>query len=73
MSVEQLAAIRDLRNTIAHEHAVREPERSFSPRALEFSSRLLDIIASTQRYIREKLPPVPTASDERKQNPASAD
>ncbi len=59
-SAEELAAIRDLRNTIAHEYTVANLNEVFRS-ALEFSGRLLDIIASTQRYVREKLPPDPPA------------
>jgi hypothetical protein len=59
-SAEDLAAIRDLRNTIAHEYAVANLNEVFR-RALGFSGRLLDVIASTMRYIREKLPPMPPA------------
>ena len=58
-NAEDLAAIRDLRNTIAHEYAVANLNEVFG-RALESSGRLLDIIASTLRYIRDKLPPVAT-------------
>ena len=58
-NAEDLAAIRDLRKTIAHEYAVANLNEVFR-RALESSGRLLDIIASTLRYIRDKLPPVGT-------------
>lgn len=54
-SAEELEAIRDLRNTIAHEYAAANLNEVFR-RTLELSGRLLDIIASTQRYLRDKLP-----------------
>jgi uncharacterized protein with HEPN domain len=49
---EDLAAIRDLRNTIAHEYAVADLNDVFR-RALELTGSLLDIISSTTRYIHE--------------------
>ena len=57
---EDLAAIRDLRNTIAHEYAVANLNEVFR-RTLALSGTLLNIIASTGRYAREKLPPRPAS------------
>jgi predicted nucleotidyltransferase len=50
---DDLAAIRDLRNTIAHEYAVVDLNDVFR-RALELTGSLLDIISSTTRYIHER-------------------
>jgi hypothetical protein len=55
---EELAAIRDLRNTIAHEYAVANLNEVFR-RTLELTSKLIEIIASTARYVREKIPASP--------------
>ncbi len=57
---EDLAAIRDLRNTIAHEYAAANLNEVFR-RTLALSSTLLNLIASTGRYVREKLPPAPAS------------
>jgi len=55
---EDLAAIRDLRNTIAHEYAAGNLNEVFR-RTLALADTLLCLIASTGRYVREKLPPQP--------------
>lgn len=57
---EDLAAIRDLRNMIAHEYAVANLNEVFR-RTLALSGTLLDIISSTGRYVSEKLPPLPVS------------
>lgn len=57
---EDLASIRDLRNTIAHEYAVANLNEVFR-RTLALSGTLLNIIASTGRYAGEKLPPLPAS------------
>lgn len=54
---EDLGAIRDLRNTIAHEYAVADLNEVFR-RTLVLSDTLLNLIASTGRYVLEKLPPL---------------
>jgi uncharacterized protein YutE (UPF0331/DUF86 family) len=57
-NAEDLAAIRDLRNTIAHEYAAENLNEVFR-RTLALSGTLLNLIASTGRYVRETLPPLP--------------
>ncbi len=52
---EDLTAIRDLRNTIAHEYAVADLNDVFR-RALELTGSLLDIIASTIGYMHQHCP-----------------
>jgi len=52
---EDLAAVRDLRNTIAHEYAVANLNEVFR-RTLDLAGKLLDIISSTVRYVRERVP-----------------
>ena len=55
---EDLVAIRDLRNTIAHEYTVANLNEVFR-RTLELSDTLLDTISTTVRYVMEKLPSLP--------------
>jgi hypothetical protein len=57
---EDLAAIRDLSNTIAHEYAAGNLNEVFR-RTLALSGTLLNLIASTGRYAREKIPPLPVS------------
>ncbi|MBM3883148.1 MAG: hypothetical protein FJ387_26115 [Verrucomicrobia bacterium] len=54
-NADDLAAIRDLRNTIAHEYSVANLNEVFR-RTLELTDTLLEIIESTRRYIGEKVP-----------------
>lgn len=55
---DDLVAVRDLRNLIAHEYATTDLNAvSQSPLAL--SRTLLKLIESTARYLREQLPPAP--------------
>jgi len=58
-NAEDLAAIRDLRNTIAHEYAVANLNEVFQ-RTLNLAATLLDIITSTTRYIAAKFPLPPS-------------
>jgi uncharacterized protein YutE (UPF0331/DUF86 family) len=61
-NAEDLAAIRDLRNTIAHEYAEENLNEVFR-RTLALGATLLKLIASTRRYVREKLPPLPASGE----------
>ncbi len=54
-SAQDLEAIRDLRNTIAHEYAEANLNEVFR-RTLDLAGLLLAMIAQTERYIRETLP-----------------
>lgn len=53
-SASDLEAIRDLRNTIAHEYALANLSEVFQ-RTLELTRKLFEIIASTERYVIEKI------------------
>ena len=59
---EDLAAIRDLRNTIAHEYTVANLSEVFR-RTLDLSGTLLETISSTARYVREKIPSLPPSGE----------
>lgn len=55
---EELAAIRDLRNTIAHEYAVANLNEVLQ-RTLDLTGTLLEIIESTRQYVGDKFPTPP--------------
>jgi uncharacterized protein with HEPN domain len=57
---EDLVAIRDLRNTIAHEYTVANLNEVFR-RTLELSDTLLGTLSTTVRYVTEKLPSLPSS------------
>jgi len=59
-NAEDLAAIRDLRNTIAHEYTASNLNEVFR-RTLSLSGTLLTLIASTGGYVREKLSSSPAS------------
>ena len=58
-NAEDLAAIRDLRNTIAQEYAVANLNEVFRS-TLALSGKLLEVLNSTLRYVQEKIPLPPT-------------
>lgn len=55
---DDLVAVRDLRNLLAHEYATTDLKAVFQS-TLALSHTLLKLIDSTARYLREQLPPVP--------------